>query len=109
MQLILYNVMHMKTIRLLALSSDEPTTGMDPQVRREIWNLILKMKPGRVTIMTTHAMDEADILGDVIAIMANGSLKVMGTSVSLKNNYAGERHCGIKDHLIQALQLVHAC
>ncbi|KAL5467673.1 hypothetical protein EMCRGX_G031936 [Ephydatia muelleri] len=68
---------------------DEPTTGMDPQVRREIWNLILKMKPGRVTIMTTHAMDEADILGDVIAIMANGSLKVMGTSVSLKNNYAG--------------------
>ena len=63
---------------------------MDPQVRREIWNLILKMKPGRVTVMTTHSMDEADILGDVIAIMANGSLKVMGTSVSLKNNYAGE-------------------
>ena len=72
------------------LQPDEPTTGMDPQVRREIWNLILKMKAGRVTIMTTHSMDEADILGDVIAIMANGSLKVMGTSVRLKNDYAGE-------------------
>ena len=63
--------------------------------------------------MTTHAMDEADILGDVIAIMANGSLKVMGTSVSLKNNYAGEGRdvfittIDIKDHLIQALHMLH--
>lgn len=68
---------------------DEPTTGMDPKIRRNIWNLILRMKKNRVTIMTTHSMEEADILGDNIAIMADGQLKVMGTSVSLKNRFAG--------------------
>jgi len=68
---------------------DEPTTGMDPRVRRDIWNLILRMKHNRITIMTTHSMEEADILGDKIAIMANGQLRAMGTSVNLKNRFAG--------------------
>ena len=54
---------------------DEPTTGMDPKIRRAIWNLILRMKKDKVIIMTTHSMEEADILGDNIAIMANGQLK----------------------------------
>ena len=49
--------------------------GMDPKIRRDIWNLILRSKKDRVTIMTTHSMEEADILGDTIAIMANGKLK----------------------------------
>ena len=57
------------------LPSDEPTTGMDPKIRRNIWNLILKKKEGRVTIMTTHSMEEADILGDTIAIMTTGKLR----------------------------------
>ncbi len=48
---------------------------MDPKIRRNIWNLILRMKENRVIIMTTHSMEEADILGDNIAIMANGQLK----------------------------------
>ncbi len=48
---------------------------MDPKIRRDIWNLILRSKKNRVTVMTTHSMEEADILGDSIAIMANGSLK----------------------------------
>ena len=48
---------------------------MDPRVRRDIWNLILRMKHNRVTIMTTHSMEEADILGDNIVIMANGQLR----------------------------------
>ena len=54
---------------------DEPTTGMDPKIRRDVWNLILRMKQNRVMIMTTHSMEEADILGDTVAIMANGQLK----------------------------------
>ncbi len=49
--------------------------GMDPKIRRDIWNLILRSKKNRVTIMTTHSMEEADILGDTIAILANGRLK----------------------------------
>lgn len=54
--------------------------GMDPKIRRDIWNLILRMKQNRVTIMTTHSMEEADILGDNIAIMANGQLKYVGVT-----------------------------
>ena len=50
---------------------------MDPKIRRNIWNLILRMKQNRITIMTTHSMEEADILGDNIAIMANGQLKLV--------------------------------
>ena len=49
---------------------------MDVKIRRNIRNLILEKKEGRVTIMTTpHSMEEADILGDTIAIMANGKLR----------------------------------
>jgi len=68
---------------------DEPTTGMDPYVRRDVWNLILRLKKGRAVIMTTHSMEEADVLGDKIAIMALGNLMAVGTSTHLKNRYAG--------------------
>lgn len=49
---------------------DEPTTGMDPISRRHVWDIIEACKPGRAFILTTHSMEEADILGDTIAIMA---------------------------------------
>lgn len=61
---------------------DEPTTGMDPRIRRDIWNLILRKKQNRVTVMTTHSMEEADILGDNIAIMAGGQLRSVITNLS---------------------------
>ncbi len=66
---------------------DEPTTGMDPKNRRYIWELIQKMKKGRVVILTTHAMEEADILSDRIAVISQGSLRCVGTSLYLKNKY----------------------
>ena len=65
---------------------DEPTTGMDPKIRRNIWNLILRKKQDRVTIMTTHSMEEADILGDNIVIMANGAIKY-------ERNNIGDLYC----------------
>jgi len=68
---------------------DEPTTGMDPYVRRDVWNLILRLKKGRAVIMTTHSMEEADVLGDKIAIMALGKLMAVGSSTHLKNRFAG--------------------
>jgi ABC-type multidrug transport system ATPase subunit len=49
---------------------DEPTSGMDPFSRRFTWNVIRNYRSGRCIILTTHFMDEADILGDRIAIMA---------------------------------------
>lgn len=57
---------------------DEPTSGMDPYSMRLTWQLIKRIKKGRIILLTTHSMDEADVLGDRIAIMANGSLKCCG-------------------------------
>jgi ABC-type multidrug transport system ATPase subunit len=48
---------------------------MDPLNRRHVWGFIQKFKVGRVIILTTHSMEEADILGDRIAIMAYGRLR----------------------------------
>merc|ERR1719258_170268 len=49
---------------------DEPTSGMDPYSRRSCWSTLQRSKASRVLLLTTHFMDEADILGDRIAIMA---------------------------------------
>jgi ATP-binding cassette subfamily A (ABC1) protein 3 len=51
---------------------DEPTSGMDTAARRRLWDMLKEYKKGRIIILTTHYMDEADILGDRIAIMAEG-------------------------------------
>ncbi|CAM9259808.1 unnamed protein product [Ectocarpus sp. 4 AP-2014] len=66
---------------------DEPTSGMDPHSRRFTWDLIRKNREGRVTVLTTHFMDEADLLGDRVAIMADGMLKCCGSSLFLKKHY----------------------
>lgn len=66
---------------------DEPTTGMDPKSRRHVWKLIQEMKKNRVVILTTHAMEEADVLSDRIAVMVKGRIKCIGTPLYLKNNF----------------------
>ncbi|NXJ15448.1 ABCA4 protein, partial [Odontophorus gujanensis] len=64
---------------------DEPTSGVDPYSRRSIWDLLLKYRSGRTIILSTHHMDEADILGDRIAIISQGKLFCSGSPVFLKN------------------------
>jgi ABC-type multidrug transport system ATPase subunit len=80
---------------------DEPTTGLDPMSRREIWSAIQRLKKNRVVILTSHSMEEADILGDRIGglalfpfctlicftVMAHGKLRCIGTSLHLKNKF----------------------
>jgi len=66
---------------------DEPTTGLDPLSRREIWAAINRLKKDRVIILTTHSMEEADILGDTIAIMAKGKLRCEDSALHLKNKF----------------------
>merc|ERR1711871_1278666 len=66
---------------------DEPTSGMDPYSRRFTWNIIRQHREGRVVVLTTHFMDEADLLGDRIAIMGDGKLICCGSSLYLKNQY----------------------
>ncbi|GFQ81398.1 ATP-binding cassette sub-family A member 2 [Trichonephila clavata] len=71
---------------------DEPTAGVDPYSRRAIWDLILKYKSGRTILLSTHHMDEADVLGDRIAIISNGQLRCCGTPLFLKNNLGDGYH-----------------
>jgi ATP-binding cassette subfamily A (ABC1) protein 3 len=66
---------------------DEPTSGMDTSARRYIWEILKNFKQDRIILLTTHFMDEADYLGDRIAIMGDGQLKCLGSSVFLKNKF----------------------
>ena len=63
---------------------DEPTSGMDLSSRRKLWDMLKKYKNDRIMILTTHYMDEADILGDRIGIMAEGKVICLGSSLFLK-------------------------
>ena len=59
-------------------------SGLDPEARREIWDLLHGFKAGRTVVLTTHFMEEADVLGDRIAIMVSGKVKCYGSSMYLK-------------------------
>ena len=66
---------------------DEPTTGLDPETKRNIWALLDKVKRGRCIVLTTHSMDEADALCERIGIMSHGLMRCIGTNLHLKNKY----------------------
>lgn len=66
---------------------DEPTSGMDPGARRQMWDILQKYKEDRTIVLSTHFMDEADVLGDRIAIMADGVVRCCGSSLFLKKLY----------------------
>uniref|UniRef100_A0A0A9W0E8 ATP-binding cassette sub-family A member 3 n=1 Tax=Lygus hesperus TaxID=30085 RepID=A0A0A9W0E8_LYGHE len=66
---------------------DEPTSGLDPESRRDIWDVLLTIRGNRTIVISTHFMEEADVLGDRIAIVAHGQLKCYGTAMFLKRHY----------------------
>jgi len=66
---------------------DEPSAGVDPVARRWIWKFIQDKMKGRAVILTTHAIDEAEILCDRIGIMVRGQLRCIGTPEELKSKY----------------------
>lgn len=66
---------------------DEPTAGMDPLSKRATWDLLQQYKQDRIILLTSHCMDDADILGDRIGIMVKGSLQCCGSSAFLKQIY----------------------
>ncbi|XP_050668382.1 cholesterol transporter ABCA5-like [Leptidea sinapis] len=76
---------------------DEPTAGVDPVSRRKTWRILQRAKRGRVLLLTTHFMDEADILGDRKAVISKGRVRCAGTSLFLKNKF------GIGYHLTLVL------
>lgn len=77
---------------------DEPTTGLDPQARRNLWELIKKIRDDGITvILTTHYMEEAQMLCDRVAIMDNGDIIALDSPKSLiqkllKKGFKKERH-----------------
>jgi ATP-binding cassette subfamily A (ABC1) protein 3 len=66
---------------------DEPTAGMDPLARRELWDLLAALRPGRAMCLISHYLDEADVLGDRIAIMSHGQIQCLGSAAFLKAHY----------------------
>uniref|UniRef100_A0A182IZM7 ABC transporter domain-containing protein n=1 Tax=Anopheles atroparvus TaxID=41427 RepID=A0A182IZM7_ANOAO len=76
---------------------DEPTSGMDPGARRTVWELLQQEKRARTIVLSTHFMDEADVLGDRIAVMCDGELRAVGTPFFLKKRFgAGYRLICVK-------------
>ena len=70
---------------------DEPTTGLDPQARRQLWDLISRFKTaGRTIILTTHYMEEAERLCDRVAIMDHGRVIALGTPRELVKSMGAE-------------------
>ena len=74
---------------------DEPTTGLDPQARRHLWDLVDDLKrAGRTIILTTHYMDEAERLCDRVGIMDHGRIIALGTPAKLIASVGG-------DHIVE--------
>ncbi|XP_015579513.2 ABC transporter A family member 7 [Ricinus communis] len=68
---------------------DEPSTGLDPASRSNLWNVVKRAKQGRAIILTTHSMEEADALCDRLGVFVDGSLQCIGNPKELKARYGG--------------------
>lgn len=71
---------------------DEPTTGLDPRARREVWSVVERLKKqGKTVFLTTHYMDEAEYLADTVSIIDHGKIIASGTSNELIDSYGGKK------------------
>lgn len=80
---------------------DEVSSGIDPLARRKIWDILLAERGSRTILLTTHFLDEADVLSDHIAILSRGVLKADGTAVELKHKFGSGYHISVS-HVSQA-------
>uniref|UniRef100_A0A667I3N4 ATP binding cassette subfamily A member 10 n=1 Tax=Lynx canadensis TaxID=61383 RepID=A0A667I3N4_LYNCA len=74
---------------------DEPTTGLDPFSKHQVWNLLKERKTNRVILFSTQIMDEADILADRKVFLSNGKLKCAGSSLFLKQKWGIGYHLSL--------------
>ncbi len=88
---------------------DEPTVGLDPQVRQELWSLIDELRSSGVTaLMSTHYIEEAERLADTVAVMDHGRVVAQGTPAELVRRHAGEQVVevyGTPAHIAQISEL----
>lgn len=69
--------------------SDEPTSGMDPSARRNLWNVVSKVRnEGKTIVLTSHSMEECEALCTRLSIMVNGEFKCLGSIQHLKNKFS---------------------
>lgn len=66
---------------------DEPTSGLDPFSRRQLWDAIMQLKDNRIVVLSTHYMDEAEVVGDRIVILAEGRVKANGSPIQLRRQF----------------------
>ncbi|HZY93762.1 MAG TPA: ABC transporter ATP-binding protein [Candidatus Bathyarchaeia archaeon] len=84
---------------------DEPTTGLDPRARRDVWGVIERLKKqGKTVFLTTHYMDEAEYLADIVSIINNGQIIALGTPDQLIDSYGGKKTLIIRDAGPQGLK-----
>ncbi|MDG6983358.1 MAG: ABC transporter ATP-binding protein [Nitrososphaerota archaeon] len=86
---------------------DEPTTGLDPQARRAVWEVVRKLKAeGRTVMLTTHYLEEAEMLADRVAIMDHGRIVAMGTTADIESKYGSGQRMTVraKDDLLRYLK-----
>lgn len=87
---------------------DEPTTGLDPKARRDVWSVIQNLKKlGKTVFLTTHYMEEAEVLANKVAIIDKGKISAMGSPEILISKYGGLKTLIIKNgdkKLVDVLQ-----
>ena len=72
---------------------DEPSTGLDPASRRQLWDVIVRAKKNKSVVLTTHSMEEADVLCDRVGIMSGGRLLCIGPAYDLKRRFGRGYTC----------------
>ena len=71
---------------------DEPTTGLDPKARRDVWKVVEQLKrKGKTVFLTTHYMDEAEFLADTVSIIDHGKIIASGTPGQLVDSHGGRK------------------
>ncbi|TXS06263.1 ATP-binding cassette domain-containing protein [Streptomyces sp. col6] len=87
------------THRPAVLFLDEPTTGLDPGSRADLWDLVRRLRDtnGTTVVLTTHYLDEADALADRLVVVDGGLVAAEGTPAGLKTRYAGSPDATLQD------------
>ena len=85
---------------------DEPSTGLDPENRRQLWDILAEIKGSRAMMLTTHSMEEADVLCNRIGIVTDGVLRCVGPQVRLKTLYGGGYHLFINCHKAKYIKML---
>ncbi|XP_034475050.1 ATP-binding cassette sub-family A member 2-like isoform X2 [Drosophila innubila] len=77
---------------------DEPSSGLDIESRRELWDILLALRKDKAILVTTHYMEEAEVLGDTICILANGKLQANGSPLELKRKLGSGYRLKLEAH-----------